>query len=764
MQSCLGTRYLQKNEYLLVDQYVVGNKKIREDKLKHYYLQHTNRKLLGMPFWLWIYELGRRNFNKQALKREYKAIELSYEKKLAAAFNKPTRWKRLQEDKKKKLERIEFLLKNGNWLMQKGERPVIYVPQKRIATEDNLLQYLHTKGYFNTRVKSFVKKKGKKAYIVYRIWENQPFIVKDISLHSVDPAIEKLLQPYEEHSLLKKGQNYDQDVLIDERTRIHDLLVDNGYWGFNKQYVAFNVDTTGNNQSVAIETVVLLPTDGKPHPVYDLANIQLTVSPSFSADSSAEIDIYGDITFKNTRQHFSPKSIVNKIPLQLGQLYRKCDIVETQKRLTSLGIFRNIHIGHEIIDGTHLRTNICTSLLDKFQLEQELGTEFTKASSVPFYRLSFKSRNLFKKLETLTVKSQLGIEVGSIATTEQQEFYNEGNFHIAAELTLPQFLLFLPATTRAKLDAYKPITKVHLGYTFTKQINYTKQSVKTLLSYGWHPNSITTVEFIPVSVGLEKFKLSRSFEEQIKKDSKKKKKYEAGLISSGSVKLTFKKNDECKKDYSCLETLLESGGTLQNLIDFKKLFGNSLRYYKYLKIDLSYKRHVPLYTGTVFAYQLNSGILYPYSDNNDKLAPEDKYYFIGGSSSVRAWSSRSLGPGSYKQKEFIEERGGEFILQANLELRQSLIGFLESAFFIDMGNVWMLRKNDDRLGDNLELTRFYKEIAIGTGVGLRLNFNFLVLRLDIGFKVYDPTLSSGKRLFPENMLQPTYSFGLGYPF
>ncbi|NEJ83187.1 hypothetical protein GR268_42675, partial [Rhizobium leguminosarum] len=290
--------------------------------------------------------------------------------------------------------------------------------------------------------------------------------------------------PYEEHSLLKKGQNYDQDVLIDERTRIHDLLVDNGYWGFNKQYVAFNVDTTGNNQSVAIETVVLLPTDGKPHPVYDLANIQLTVSPSFSADSSAEIDIYGGITFKNTRQHFSPKSIVNKIPLQLGQLYRKCDIVETQKRLTSLGIFRNIHIGHEIIDGTHLRTNICTSLLDKFQLEQELGTEFTKASSVPFYRLSFKSRNLFKKLETLTVKSQLGIEVGSMATTEQQEFYNEGNFHIAAELTLPQFLLFLPATTRAKLAAYKPITKVHLGYTFTKQINYTKQSVKTLLSYG----------------------------------------------------------------------------------------------------------------------------------------------------------------------------------------------------------------------------------------------------------------------------------------
>jgi outer membrane protein assembly factor BamA len=767
----LGTRYLQKNEYLLADQYIVGNKKIREDQLKHYYLQHTNRKILGIPFWLWIYELGRLNFNKKALKKKYKLVKLRYEKKAANVTNRPEKLKRLEEAKKKKLEDIEDLLKHGNWLMRTGERPAIYSSQKRISTEDNLLQYLHTKGFFNARANSFVKKKGQRAYVIYYIQENQPFIIKDISLHSADPAIEKLLQPYSQHTLLKRGQNYDQDVLTAERTRIYDFLADNGYWSFNKQYVAFNVDTTANNNAVSIETILLLPTDSKPHPVYNLANIQLSISSNDATDHSSEARTYRGITFKNTKQHFAPASIVDKIPLKLGQIYRKSDIVETQKRLMSLGIFRNIHIGHEIIDSTHLRTNICTSLLDKFQLEQELGTEFTRLSFVPFYRLSFKSRNLFKKLETLTLKSQLGIEASSFSPTDQQKsYYNERNVHTALELTLPQLLFPLPVTTRANLDAYKPNTKLHLGYTFTKQLNYTKQTVKTLLSYIWYPNLITTVELTPVSIGLADFRLGHVFKQHL--EPSKEKKYKPSLITYSNLKLTFKKDDGCKRFYSCLETLLESGGTLQNVIDFKKLFGDYLNYYKYLKIDLAYKRHIPLYNSTIFAYQLYMGVLYPYSDDEYKddeykVAPDDKYYFIGGPSSIRAWPSKGLGPGSYRandtQKEFMEERGGEFILQANLELRQKLVGFVEAAFFIDMGNVWMLRDNS-RIGQEFELTRFYKEIAIGTGVGLRLNFNFLVLRFDFGFKVYDPSLTPGERFLPENMLQHRFNFGLGYPF
>jgi len=774
LQSCLGTQYLQKNEYLLADQYAVGNKKIKNRELEPYYLQHTNRKVLGMPVRLWIYELGRRNFNKKAIKKQYKRVELSYNQKLAAAANQPKLFEELRQAKKKKLEHYESLLKNGNFLMRNGEPPAIYTPQKRLSTENNLLQYLHTKGFFNAHVGSRLKIKDKKVYVIYKITENQPFIVKDMILRSSDLALEELLQPYEQQSLLKKKTRYDQDVLIAERERIYDLLVNNGYWGFNKQYIAFNVDTTANDSSITIETVVSLPIDRQSHQIYQLDSIEFSISSRHLELHTEDVTTKGGITFHNISQHFKPHVITNKIPLRQGQLYRKRDIIEVQKRLTNLGIFKDIHVSYDILDETRLRTHIHISLLDKFQLEQEVGTKFTSSSTIPFYELSFKSRNLLKKLELLILKTQFSAEIGSLST-DQQKIYNEQNAGLGLELNLPQFLVPLPRSIRTRLDAYRPHTKVSLNYTVGNQPNYWSQDFKTLISYEWQPNIHTTYELIPLSVSLRDYKLSEKYKEHLKEDFDKRKseyddpykRYKYSLLTSSAIKVNFRSSEEQKSRYLYLgELLLESGGSLQNLIDFKKLFGSQLTYYRYLKCSIAYNQHIPIQEGTIFAYHVNTGILYPYSI--EKAAPADKYFFVGGPNSIRAWGSRSLGPGSSpnkdtSQNQFFEERSGEFILQANAEIRQQLIGFIEGAVFVDMGNVWMLHKTE-RQGEDFELNRFYKESAIGTGVGIRLNFNFLVLRLDVGFKLYDPGLPVGARFFPETIAPPTIQFGLGYPF
>lgn len=146
-----------------------------------------------------------------------------------------------------------------------------------------------------------------------------------------------------------------------------------------------------------------------------------------------------------------------------------------------------------------------------------------------------------------------------------------------------------------------------------------------------------------------------------------------------------------------------------------------------------------------------------------------KYYFAGGPTSNRAWHPRSLGQGSYntdlgnKPLQF-KERPGELILQGNIELRQKLVGILEGALFIDAGNVWMLT-DSDQPAKNFRFNQFYQEIAIGSGAGIRFDFNFFILRLDIGFKVYDPSRPLGERFFPHNMLKDfTINIGLGYPF
>jgi len=786
LSSCVGPSYLQKNEYLLAGQYAVGNKKVKTADLEPYYLQDSNRKFLGIPIRLGIYEIGRRYFNRAAIEKSYQEVAASYDEQLAAAVDQPQKWERLQKAKKKKLAAYEQLLQRGNFLMQLGEPPLLYSSHKRASTEQNLLQYLHTKGYFQAQVTSIVKFKGPRAYVLYRIQENKPSLLQEIRLNAPDANIRAILEPYLSQSLLQKGQTYDQDILAAERDRIYDLLLNKGYWGFSQQYIWFNVDNTSLDQTIAVQTVVSLPAEGTPHPVYQVDQIDFTITPGPEEQPGEDSITHEGITFKNIKQHFSPQVLIHKIPLRPGQLYSKQEIVDIQKRLTSLSIFKTIHVNHDPLDPQHLITHIHTSLRDKFQFEHEIGTEFTRNSSIPFYQLSLKSRNLFRQLDILTVRSQFSIELGSIPT-DGNHFYSVQNFHTAVGLQMPRLWLPLPTSKRITLERYQALTKIELGYTFANHLNYTNRNLKTVLAYIWQPWRTVTLELTPLSIGLMDFQLKPDFGKELQERKNQGdlsyKRYKPALHTSLTLKATFKNREdpknEDKKDYSYLELLLESGGTLQNWIDIERLLGSRLAYYKYLRGSLSYSQHVPLQPGSIFAYHITTGILYPY--NTHQVAPLDKYYFMGGPSSIRAWGSRSLGPGSYhadsissdstKEGEYFDERPGEVMLQANVELRQRLFrllgGVLEGAIFVDIGNVWMLNKSK-RVGEDFAWNRFYQELAVGTGVGLRLNFNVLVLRFDVGIKVYDPTCPVGARLFPkdpkENKIQPTYNFGLGYPF
>ena len=768
LQSCLGTRYLQKNEYLLADQYIIGNKKTNKIELTPYYLQSTNRKFLGIPFRLWIYQIGKYTYNKQFIKREYERIKLRYKRKLAT-LKENIPYKKLKKAKKKKLKNYKKLIKYGNFLMRMGEAPVIFVPQKRIDTENNLLQYLYTKGYFDAQVTSTVRFKDKRAYVFYRIKEDQPFLIKDTSLYTPDTCIKNLLQPYEQHSLLRKKDNYSQDMLVVERNRIYNILVNNGYFNFNKQYISFNVDTVASHQSVSIETVISLPEENISHPIYYIDNILFSVRSTGSANPVEEIITPNGIILENTKPYFLNNAIIAKIPVHSKQLYRKSDFTEIQRRFTSLGIFKNFRVGYEVIGDNLLSPYIRTSLLDKFQLEQELGTEFTRISTIPFYQLSFKSRNLFKRLDILTIKAQLNLETGSLPTSGEQ-FYSVQNFQLSMGIDLPQFVFLFPSRIDSKLDVYNPNTKLDVSYIFTNKDKYSCQKVETFLSYSWHPNALTRLEFIPISIGLMDFKIQEDFKKellsrQLKGDNTYKR-YDPAFLSSSCVRTIFKRSKEYTKKYWGLELFLESGGSFQNLIDFEKVFTPKLTYYKYIKCNLLYNHQIPLQSSTLFAYQFNTGIIYAY--NKYKIAPPDKYYFIGGPNSIRGWSSKTLGPGSSysdnsQEEKFFKEKPGEFIIQGSLELRQHLIGFLEGAFFIDIGNIWMLQKTSED-GADFDFSRFYKEIAISSGLGIRLNFDFLIVRVDVGVKIYDPASLIGFDNLLKNIFEPTVNFGLGYPF
>ena len=191
--------------------------------LAQYYHQPCNNKWLGVPFSLWLYEAGRRRFNKEAIQQRMVQLKKDFSQRIAAAAGNKRKVQRLQKKCVKKLNTQQQLLKRGNFLMRWGEPPVIYTPQQRALTEQNFLNYLHAKGYFDAQVSSEVKLHNKKATITYHVEEKLPYLIGELRWSIPDKAIEKLLQTHQHQSLLKKGDCYDQDMLHQERERIYDL-------------------------------------------------------------------------------------------------------------------------------------------------------------------------------------------------------------------------------------------------------------------------------------------------------------------------------------------------------------------------------------------------------------------------------------------------------------------------------------------------------------------------------------------------------------
>ncbi len=243
----------------------------------------------------------------------------------------------------------------------------------------------------------------------------------------------------------------------------------------------------------------------------------------------------------------------------------------------------------------------------------------------------------------------------------------------------------------------------------------------------------------------------------------------------------FNPDDIYGNKSSLLKVFFEAGGTIFNFFDPTFLTDLNLEYYQYTKFSIDFRRHITTGESSGIASRLNMGLAYPYGKN--RSLPYEKFFFSGGSNSLRAWPPRRLGPGSYPPRmndnpekdgmfDYSYEKPGELLLEANLEYRSKLIGFIDWAFFIDAGNVWRLYKEPEQPGADFAFNRFLREIAVGTGLGIRFNFSFLVIRFDYGVKMVDPARPEGERWIGNKFFrnlkgepgQAIWNIAIGYPF
>lgn len=761
---------MKEDEHLLAKQQIKGTQKVRKHELARYYQQQPSS-----TFWSWIYQIGERSFDEAAIQQRIKEVEAGFEAKIVAAAGKKRKVERLQQRRDRKIRALKKLLQEGTLLMRWGTPPVIYSPSHSAATEQNFVRYLQSKGYFDAQVHSEVKLSPQKATVIYQVEENEPYFIGELRLNTADKALEELLQVHQPQSLLKQGAPYDQEVLRQERERIYELISNHGYFDFDRQYIRFDVDAT--DKLVVIETYIGLPSGRQAHPVYHIDHIEWEVNADQPEEEIQRESIsYSDITFKHLDPQFNPRTLANKVLLHPPELYSKQRLVAAQRNLSRLGMFKYINIGYDTVGEGKLVPHIRTQLVDRYQLSNELGVQVSHGFPKPLYKLSFTGRNLFHKLETLTLATHLGLE-GISATTDATGFRSSHALGVDLSLTWPQLWLPLKHKTQINLERLNPATKLSLGYEFTQLPDYTKNAFNSSIGYTWQGESHGTYKLTPLRLDLINVSnMSDKFQERLEelkqKGSNLHRTFNPSWVSSLSFEGTFYETPASDLDptYPLLSLYWESGGALQNFIDLRKWMPQ-LEHYQYIKVSMGHSRHLPIRTGTVFAYHVNTGIAYPYGEG--QILPYDRYYFLGGPNDMRAWAPRSLGPGAYcSSQQEKPEQPGELVLQGSIELRQQLIGFLEGALFVDAGNIWTLR-DGARPGGKFSWQHFYEEIAIGTGVGLRLNFQLLVLRLDLGLKLYDPAYPVGERFIGHKIAlnknlglpgQAAFNIGIGYPF
>lgn len=783
-----------KDQYLLHQLKLKGNKEISSYQLEEIIPDKPNRSFitpaLGKPY-LAIYLLGKKRrifgvipgYNKERLERKYKEVSSEYDRKVEEDSSNSKKVAKLIKKKNKKLDKIKVKIEEGNGLMRTvGEKPVLIDSLDIAYVKDQLKLFYHSKGFFQASVTPEVielKRNSIKTKVVYHIEENRPHKIGSVDYDIEDSVLSKIVFESLKNSYIKKGDNFEVSNLSNERLRITKLLKNKGYFKITRQSINFEVDTLEQPFKAHIKLTLNNPKEGGRHERYKVREVIFRVDVSKSLRPDTVIHYKGEdslaVKYILGEDRISTKLLTSKLRIFPGEYYSYAQSEKTQVLLGGINSFKFVNINYIEQGNNELLAVINTSSSKKYSITTEGGVNVNvnqgQGFPGPFVSVSFKDKKLFKGYETLEANFRYSLEVQPNILDQQDAFRIRevgGNIQLA----IPKLLL--PLKLRYRLEDYSNRTRFILGYSDVDRFEFDRTNLTLAMNYEWQKNinkrfnvSVFDLNVVNTSDVDPSF---LDFLEGLSENYKQS--FEPSIISSVNVSYIFNDNDVTKnKKANFLRLFIESGGVIPGLTrqylypnENSTIFG--LPYYQFMKFNSDFRTYTPVNEFGNVAFRFNGGIAKPYGVS--EVLPYEKYFFVGGLNSIRAWAPRRLGPGSYSQRNesgdiiYDIEQPGEIILESSIEFRSKIVGFVHGAFFVDAGNVWSISADDNREGADFKIDRFYKEIAVGTGVGLRFDFSFLIFRFDVGVKVYDPARAG---LVPFNdKYSRTYNIGLGYPF
>ncbi|WP_301189782.1 BamA/TamA family outer membrane protein [Plebeiibacterium sediminum] len=743
---------MPENEYLL-DKVDIHNtaRNIPKERFAPYMKQNPNIQIFGMfKFHLWLYNLAGKDTTK--------------------GFNK--------------------------WLQRIGEEPVLYDDFLSGQTMSQLELFMHNKGYYHADVDTVVKYRKKKAKVKYVIEAGKQFVLEHVGYRAEDTTIQRLVEEDLENSILKEGGPFDVSMHDAERERITKYLRDRGYFSFSKEFIYFKADSTlGGNRvvdSVLIKNASAEVAKNRDssfvHPIYRIHNVYFrtnfdphrALNEKESYYDQYDTLKYGDFQFMYIdKLKVKPEVLVNSTYITPGQLFQANLVDKTKNLLSSLRLYRFINIRFEevqgatsTVDGSRLLNCFIQLVPAKFQ-SYSIDVEGLNSSGNlgAGGNLEYQHKNLFKGAEEFTFNIR-----GSMQNqlNRQSEQFNTTEFGVESRIIFPKF--WMPFQIKKFRQRFNPKTSLSVAYNYQKRPDYTRTIANGKISYLWNSSKRVSHQVTPLGVN---FVLIPTVDNDFLQDIEGTflgYSYQDHLITNTSYSFVYNQQEvEKRKDFLYVNWNLEEAGNFLNLWSssiskknpegYNEILG--IRYAQYVQSDIDLRYHHYLNKINSMAYRFYLGVGYPYG--NYDVLPFEKRYFSGGANSIRAWPVRGIGPGSYDSQDAdYYNQTGDIKLEFNIEYRFKLFWILESALFLDVGNIYTIRKDISPEGGLFEFNNFTSKLAVGTGLGLRFDFKYFIFRLDSGMKLRNPVEEKGHRWIPTNRKYTwddfAMNFAIGYPF
>jgi hypothetical protein len=754
--SCNPAKYVPNGSYLLSKNKVeiTQKKTISQDQLESYLLQKPNKKILGVRFHLFLYNLS--NIKKNNW------------------FHK--------------------------WLRRIGEEPVIFNATQTKGSADQLHQFMENKGYYHSKVGDTVIYHNKNATAEYKIIPGDPYRVRKITYFFEDTSLMRQVLPDTINSLLERGMKFDKDVLQSERLRIEALLKENGYYRFSKEYIYFQatIDAEAYATDLVmgfkefVEGVEDPRTKVKHHPKFIIGKV--FIFPNFETETvrgvlnPATVDYdtlkYEDLFFlTHGKKTLRPAVISNVNYIIPGQYYKLSNVNKTYRNLSELGPIRYTNINFresDSITGIELTRFLDCNIELTRKKVQSYQTELAGTNSGGDLgirgNLSYQNLNLFRGAEVFNMRFTGAIE--ALKNRTENKYTSMKELGAETGIIFPKF--FSPFRLERFVRKYSPKTTLSASYNYQSRPDYTRSIANASFSYKWNSTPFITHTIWPIEVNYINIYENRSSQEFLDsiKDTPLGYSFEDHIVNV--IRYGFELNNQSirhNRDFFFLHYNIESAGNIVNFVNKKfdtheaqqsKYLLFNVPYFQYMRSDIDVRYYNIIDKQNKFAYRIYAGLGVPYG--NSTAMPFEKKFFAGGPNSIRAWSSRDLGPGSDTSSNTFRypNKSGDIKLEGNIEYRFKVIWKMEGAIFLDAGNVWAIRPEEGKPGAVFEWNRFYKEVAIGTGLGVRVDFSFFLLRVDFGLKVRDPALPENDRWIPVfrnfSFNDLHLNFGIGYPF